>query len=255
LLGFVLAATLTTSLAFANAAGTKVDDHPQPLPATVVATGIPGAAAVMQVSTFQQGSPLRDNPMWIPFTAPGAVLHHDRVLVSSTSNYGAPLARTDQAPGSIISLDVSSGMVSVPASFATAGGQASALGSKVILYTANSPAFSNGINNPGAETASEVAASRPLGISFNSGHGRPWLANLPTESGGDGTITVLDADGRPLAGAPSPVAGGVFASTDANRTPGIGPGLTAGALATALITSRRMVPTARSSSRRWPTAA
>jgi hypothetical protein len=225
------AAIVLQTVAFAGAAPFQAET----LPARVVATGIPGAGAVMQVGTFQQGSPLRDNPTWVPFTAPGAVLHHDRVLVSSTSNFGAPLARADQNPGSILSLDVSAGPLEVPADFAAAGGQASALAGRIILFTANSPAFRNGINNSGAVTADEVAASLPLGISFNNGHGRPWLANAPSD-GGEGTITVLDADGRPLAGAPSSSAGGVFAGQRTNRSGDGGPGLTAGALATALIT-------------------
>jgi hypothetical protein len=204
--------------------------------AQVVATGIPGAGAIMQVGTFQQGGPFRDNPAFVPFTQPGAVLHHDRILVASSSNFGAPLARASEAPGSVLSLDLSNGPVAVPASFASGGGQATALGGAVILYVANSPAFVNGLNNPGAATAELPAASLPLGISFNNGFGRPWFANAPSGSEGDGTITVIDGNGRPLAGAPSPVAGGVFAGDLTNGSPATTHGLTAGALATALIT-------------------
>jgi hypothetical protein len=64
---------------------------PAPLPAEVVASGIPGAGAIMQVGTFQQGSPLRDNPTWIPYTAPGAVL--SATTRSSASIRPAPCSR------------------------------------------------------------------------------------------------------------------------------------------------------------------
>lgn len=210
--------------------------HPETIEAAVVATGIPGAGALMQVGTFQQGGPFSDNPAFVLFTQPGAVLHHDRILVASSSNFGAPLARPSEAPGSVLSLDLSGGAVAVPPSFASGGGQATALRGAVILYVANSPAFVNGLNNPGAATAELPAASLPLGISFNNGFGRPWFANAPSDSDGDGTITVIDGNGRPLAGAPSPVAGGVFAGNLTNGSAETTQGLTAGALATALIT-------------------
>ncbi|HWB04477.1 MAG TPA: di-heme oxidoredictase family protein [Verrucomicrobiales bacterium] len=210
--------------------------QPQVLQAQVVARGIPGAGAIMQVGTFQQGGPFRDNPAFIPFTQSGAVLHHDRILVASSSNFGAPLARPAEAPGSVLSLDISSGTLAVPPNFAAGGGQATALGGAVILYVANSPAFVNGLNNPQAATAALPSASLPLGISFNNGFGRPWFANAPAGSNGYGTITVIDGNGRPLAGAPSAVAGGVFADDLTNRSPASTHGLTSAALATALIT-------------------
>jgi len=59
---------------------------------------------------------------------------------------------------------------------------------------------------------------------------------VPAGSGGDGTITVIDPNGAPLRGAPSLVAGGVFAGTLTNRNLGSQHGLSAGALATALVT-------------------
>jgi hypothetical protein len=144
-------------------------------------------------------------------TQPGQVLDRTRLFVASTTNFGAPLARPTEAPGSILSLDVSSGVVAVPPAFAVGGGQASTLAGKVILYTAQSPAFLNGANNPAAVTNDRPADSLPLGISFNNGFGRPWFANAPTGSAGDGTITVIDPSGIPLKGAPFVTAGGVFA--------------------------------------------
>jgi hypothetical protein len=206
------------------------------LEAEVVASGIPGAGAVAQIGTFHKGGPFHDNPTFAAFTQAGQVLDRTRLFVASTSNFGAPLARPDEAPGSILSLDLSAGPVEVPAEFASAGGQATALDGRVVLYAAQSPAFLNGVNNPAAVTSDRPAVSLPLGISFNNGFGRPWFANAPEGSTGEGTITVIDPSGAPLAGAPSATAGGVFAGSLTNRIPDSTTGLLAGALATALIT-------------------
>ncbi len=176
---------------------------------------------------------------------PVRVLDRTRLFVASTSNFGAPLAIDGQPEGSILSIDVGGGRVDVGGGFAasatasqphpvTAGGAA-------FLYTAQSPAFINSVNlNTAAVTSGLPAVSLPLGISLNSGFGRPWFANVPLGSDGDGTITVIDPNGAPLKGAPSAVAGGVFAGTLTNQPhPGQTVpqhGLSAGALATALIT-------------------
>src|SRR5579885_1494447 len=218
-----------------DGAGKDDGQHVEPIAAETVARGLPGAGAILQVGTFQAGGPFHDNASFLTFTQTGAVLSHDRVLVASTSNFGAPLARPSDAPGSVVSLDISNGPVAVPAGFASGGGQATADGGACILYAANSPDFVNGLNNPNAATAQLPAASLPLGISFNNGFGRPWFANAPRGSDGDGTITVIDGNGRPLAGAPDPVAGGVFAGDETNRNSASTHGLTAGALATALL--------------------
>lgn len=207
-----------------------------PLPAQVVATGIPGAGAICQIGTFHLGGPFHDNPALSPATNPGQILDGRRLLVASTSNFGAPLARADQAPGSVLSIDLAEGPVAVPADFAAAGGQASAAGGHVRLYAANSPAFLNSVFNPTAATANEVAVSLPLGISLNNAFGRPWFANGPIGDGSFGTITVIDPGGQPFRGAPDPVAGGVFAGDVTNRGPASTHGLTAPALATALLT-------------------
>lgn len=204
--------------------------------ADVVATGIPGAGAITQIGTFLKGGPFVERPLFAAETQPGHVLYGERLFVASTSNFGAPLALA-QPEGSILSLAISSAPVSVPPGFASAGGQASAVGGTVILYTAQSPAFINSVNaNTGAVTASMPAVSLPLGISLNNGFGRPWFANAPNGSNGDGTITVDDPNGAPLRGAPSTVAGGVFAGNLTNRNAATRHGLTAGALATALVT-------------------
>ncbi len=210
--------------------------HFDSISAEVVATGLPGAGAIAQIGAFHRGSPIHDKPAFADFTQPGRVLDGKRLLVASTSNFGAPLARPSEAPGSIVSLDVSNGPVEVPPAFAAAGGQASALGGAVQVYTAQSPAFVNGVNNPGAVTSDLPAVSLPRSISLNNGHGRPWFANVPISSEGYGTITVLDPNGVPLAGAPDPLAGGVFAGDLTNRNAASTHGIVAGALGTAIIT-------------------
>src|SRR6185295_13477309 len=214
------------------------DDQPDAVVvhADIVAAGIPGAGAIAQVGTFHTGGPFHDNAAFAPFTQPGRVLDRPRLFVASTSNFGAPLARASEAPGSILSIDVGGGMVSVPPDFAAGGGQASADGGRVILYAAQSPAFLNGLNNPAAVTNDRPSVSLPLGISFNNGFGRPWFASAPSGSAGDGTISVTDPSGIPFAGAPDPVAGGVFSGTATNRGPTSTQGLTAAAVATALAT-------------------
>jgi hypothetical protein len=105
----------------------------------------------------------------------------------------------------------------------------------VQVYTAQSPAFLNSVTEPLAVTSDLPSASLPTGISLNNGNGRPWIANAPNGAGGNGTITVLDPQGFPLAGAPDPVAGGVFAGNETNRA-GATHGLTSAALGTAILT-------------------
>jgi hypothetical protein len=206
------------------------------LRATVVATGIPGAGAITPVGHFLPGSPIHDKPALAALAVPGMVLDPQRLLVASTSNFGAPLARPSDAPGTVLSIDVDHGMVTVPADFATAGGQAATSDGLVQVYAAQNAAFLNSVNNPAAVTAAQVSASLPLGISLNRGNGRPWVANAPTGATGEGTITVLDPNGLPLAGAPDPVAGGVFAGDETNRNAASTKGLDTGAIGTAIMT-------------------
>src|SRR5258706_3519973 len=199
------------------------DDSPLPLTAVVVATGIPGAGAIAQAGAFHEGRPFA--PGGALASASHPVLDRTRLLVASASNFGAPLARPTEAPGSILSLDVSHGAVNVPADFARpdlspptiATGQPYAAGGAVILYTAQSRAFLNGNNNAAAVTADRPSVSLPLGISLNNGFGRPGFANAPAGATGEGTISVVDPSGIPLAGAPDPVAGGGFRSFVTNR--------------------------------------
>jgi hypothetical protein len=199
----------------------------------IVATAIPAATGISAVGAFHPGGPIRDKPEFAAFTEPRRILDPTRILVTSSSNFGAPLAIPDQPAGSVLSLDVAGpDILSVPPDFARAGGQAAVLDGRVQLFTAQSPAFVNGLNNPEAVTASLPPVSQPLAISINNAFGRPWFANAPNGWRGVGTESIADPNGLPLAGAPSKQAGGVFAGDQTGRQPQI---LTPGALTSAAI--------------------
>src|SRR4029077_5046828 len=141
-----------------------------------------------------------------------------RILVASTSNFGEPLANTDQLSGSILSIDPRSlDTLIVPALFAESGGQASALGGLVQMYSAQNPAFLNSIHNPAAATSRFTGVSNPLGISINNAFGRLWPATAPSGLKGIGSSTIDDPTGEPLAGAPDPMIGGAYAGSLAPR--------------------------------------
>jgi hypothetical protein len=217
--------------------------------ARVIATNIPGASAISQVGTFLNNPvpPACAHPiptLFVPFIQPGAVLDPNRILVGSTSNFGAPLAVGVGAEGSFLSIDSSGARVlSVPPNFAKSGVQASTLGGAVQMFSANSPHWYNGINNPGASTASYTGVSNPLGLSNNNAFGRLWPANAPFGDAGVGSSTILDPTGLPLKGAPNPVIGGVYAGSLTNRNvvavpqqPQVIPGsLSTGAVGTAFL--------------------
>jgi hypothetical protein len=210
---------LLTSLNVAQAEdnGGK-DGNRAALRGRIVAVGIPGAGSISAVGTFLPGGPIHDKPALHAFTAPGQMLDPVRILVGSSSNFGAPLARTDQLPGSFLSIDpTGSATLVVPADFASAGGQASTLGGSVQVFTANNAAFLNGIANPNAVTANFTGASNPLGISMNWAFGRLWPVNAPNGLNGIGTSTILDPQGFGLAGAPNAKLGGVYADNLTNR--------------------------------------
>src|SRR5262249_31171849 len=118
---------------------------------------------------------------------------------------------------SFLSIDPSQSNLSVPPDFAVSGDQASALGGAVQMFSANSPNWRNGINNPGATTANYTGVSNPLGLSNNNAFGRLWPANAPFGDTGDGSSSILDPDGRPLKGAPNPKIGGVYVGGLTNR--------------------------------------
>jgi len=139
--------------------------------AEIVATGIPGAGAIAQVGTFHKGGPFVERPGLV--TAAHPVLDERRLLVASTSNFGAtptnPPAGSNAPDGSILSLDVSDlsgGPLVVPSGFAATGGQAHAFGNAVILYTAQSAPFLNSVKNGADATKTKdlTAVSLPLDI-------------------------------------------------------------------------------------------
>ena len=209
-----LAAPSRAKPAVANVRAPRLD-------ARILATGIPGAGALSPVGEFHPGGPIHDKRSFAATTRRGRVLDPTRLLVASTSNFGAPLARPDWAPGAILSLATDArAPLAVPANFAAGGGQSAALGGAAQLYTAQAPAFLNRVSDEDSPTAEMPAVSNPLGISVNNAFGRPWFANAPVPDGTKlGAETVLDPDGRPLADAPSDHAGGVFAGAHTNRAP------------------------------------
>ncbi len=205
--------------------------------ARIVAVGLPGAGAVAQIGVFHPGGPIHDKPEFAAYTAPGKVLDPNRVLVTSSSNFGATKARSGEPGGAALSIDAAGGSpIVIPADFAAGGDQTTAVDGKVQLFTVQSPAFINGVNAPKAVTARLPSVSDPLGISINNGFGRLWFSNAPAGSAGAGTESVLDPTGQPLAGAPSRLAGGVFAGDQTNRNPQfIRGGLRSGAIASVLL--------------------
>jgi len=208
-----LCATAPCNLAFAQSSSST----PPALTARVVAVGIPGVAAVSPVGKFHAGGPIRDKPEFAAFTQPGRILDPNRVLVTSASNFGAPLALTSAPEGSVLSIDPDGATLAVPATFAAAGDQAIALNGRVQLFTAQSPAFLNSVTSPGAASASQPSVANPLGISINNAFGRLWFPSAPQGAKGIGLESILDPGGMPLAGAPSKLVGGVFAGNMTNR--------------------------------------
>ena len=222
-LGLLAAGTFTKARAEDN----DRDDQAK-LRGRIVAVGIPGASTISAVGIFLPGSPINNKPALAAFTQPGRVLDPVRLLVGSTSNFGAPLARTDQLPGTVLSIDPTGGAtITVPADFAAAGGQASAVGGQVQVYTANNSAFLNSIKNPVAKTANITGTSNPLGLSINWAFGRLWPAGAPTGLEEPGVSSILDPQGWGLAGAPNPNFGGEYIDNLANRGTVSVPGVTA----------------------------
>lgn len=214
LAGAALVAGLLVSSTGAAAASAAT---PPPIQARIVATGIPGVGPLTQVGVFHPGGPIHDNAAMAALTAPNAVLDPERLLVGSTSNFGAPGSDASMRPGAVLSIDPRGSSVTVPGEFAATGGQATTADRRVQLYTAQTGAFTNGIYNPNAVTADLGAVSSPLAISLNNAFGRIWIANMPWGAEGPGTETIVDPDGRPLASAPDIVAGGVFTDARTNR--------------------------------------
>jgi hypothetical protein len=226
----------------------------QGIDARVVAVNIPGASAIAQIGTFLSAPPPPPpvvvqcaNPIPSKFPTyiqPGAVLDPNRILVGGRSNFGAPLAIGVGQEGSFLSIDPSGQvMLTVPGNFASSGDQASTLNGAVQMFSANSPRWLNGVNNPTAKTAQYTGVSNPLGLSNNNGFGRIWPANAPFGDTGIGSSSILDPTGLPLAGPPNGKIGGVYVGKLTDRDvvampaqPQVIPGaLNTGAVGTALL--------------------
>ncbi|MCV3205199.1 hypothetical protein OHD62_08490 [Mesorhizobium sp. YC-39] len=189
------------------------------LSARIVAVGLPDVAGVREVGRFHVGGPIPGNPEFLMATREGRELDPLRVLVAVGSNFGAPPGDPALEVGAILSIDprgaVPDSTIVVPEDLT--GNR----DSRVQLYTAQSEPFLNRHYNSGARTALFAAASGPRYISINNAFGRPWIANAPNGMDGEGSVSVVDPDGAPLANAPSREAGGVFFGrlTDRERTP------------------------------------
>ena len=190
----------------APAQDTNADAPPVPiaLVARVVASGLQGAHGLTQVGRFHAGGPFVANPEFLLSTQPGHLLDPERLLVTTEAHGGA-----------VLSIDPTAQEVQVPVDVSTLQRRA---GQPLQLYSIDTPAFANAVHNAGALTATEPAVASPRYLSINNAFGRPWIANAPRGLQGDGTITVTDPDGAPLANAPSDVAGGVFAGDRTHRT-------------------------------------
>jgi hypothetical protein len=184
------------------------------LEARIVARTIPGASALAEVGPFLNDPKACANPIPSKFPSyvlPGAILDPARILVGGRSNYGAPLAAGVGRGGSVLSIDATgAGVLEIPPNFARGDGQASTLSGRVQMFSANSPKFLNGLNNPGALTNNYAGVSNPLGLSNNNAFGRIWPANAPFGSPGIGSSSILDPTGLPLKGPPNALIGGVY---------------------------------------------
>lgn len=206
------------------------------IPSRIVALNLPKAYGVRQVGRFHSGGPFTTNPEFLMQTQAGRVLDPERVLVAVASNLGARPANPKEAAGAVLSIDTKVSAdgrpLSVPADFAVQPGQGRKKAAPVQIYTLQSEQYLNRRNNPQARTAHSTAVSGPRYLSINNAFGRPWIANAPFGLHGDGSESVVDPDGTPLANAPSDSAGGVFAGTATAResmTKGVRSGLWAAA--------------------------
>jgi len=85
------------------------------------------------------------------------------------------------------------------------------------MFSANSPNWLNGVNNPNANTATYAGVSNPLGLSNNNAFGRLWPANAPFGDTGVGSSSILDPTGLPLFKPPNNSIGGVYVGGQTNR--------------------------------------
>jgi hypothetical protein len=166
-----------------------------------------------------------------------AVLDPARLLVGSRSDFGAPLASGVGQEGSFLSIDPNApDILTVPSRFASSSDQASALGGRVQMFSANSPHWLNSVNNMTAFTAQYTGVSNPLGFSNNNAFGRVWPANAPLGDNAMGSSSILDPTGLPLKGPPNAKIGGVYVGSLTNRNVVFGsPQIIIGALNTGAV--------------------
>ena len=249
----VLAAGIAVAASLAAPRAATAQGIPK-IDANVVAVNIPGASALAQIGTFLNstqgacgGSPIATTS-FSAYTKTGAVLDPNRIMVGSTSNFGAPLPASRGKTGAFLSIDPSgASTLAIPPNFASGGSQTSTLGGSVQMFSANSPHWLNSVNNPNAFTAKYTGVSNPLGLSNNNAFGRIWPANSPFGLGKSGSSSILDPTGLPLAtpprSAPNPRIGGVYfgdltdrdAVTSPPQSQIIPGGLDKGAVGTALL--------------------
>jgi len=207
----------------------------------VVAVGIKGISSIRQIGPFLDSghdSPFALNPLFISYKADKEVLGKNRLLVASSSNFGAPLSANGHLPGSILSIstDVNYTIV-VSSTFSKSINnkniQPSEQNGLVRMYSCNNDIYANFQNRPEAGTLEYTSVSYPTGISINNAFGRPWISNAPEGIHGGGSSTVVDPDGKPLEALLSAQSGGVFVGGLSERTPQVIKGsLTQGSVGT-----------------------
>jgi hypothetical protein len=100
----VLIAAVIGLTAFGSLDIVRAEGKEQPLRGRIIAVGIPGASAISAVGTFLAGGPIHDDPAFAAYAQPGRILDPVRSLVGSRSNFGAPVANSDQYEGAFLSI-------------------------------------------------------------------------------------------------------------------------------------------------------
>ncbi|MBI2627300.1 MAG: hypothetical protein HYW77_03635 [Parcubacteria group bacterium] len=226
LLGFLLLISFFCFIKPVNSQDTHDILH-----ARIIAVGIPGAGAVARVGNFISGQFTNSG-----YTKPGRILDPNRVLVASTSNFGASVWILD--PATILSIDpnASEKPLVISPKFAIGGGQVSILDGAVVVLTSNNTAFINSILNPTSITQILSSVSVATGISVDNAYGQIAISSSTGARDGEGWESLVDVQGRPIKGF-AVFAGGVFAGRRTNRDPVpiFQGGLTGGSMGTAFL--------------------
>ncbi len=209
--------SIIVTLAMSIAAGGRAAEPVADVAARLVAVGIPGIGAVSAGrARFHPGGPDPGQAgVPRPTRSRAACSIPSGSSSPSSSNFGAPLGHgraADRRRSSRIDPRAAPCSRCRPTSPPPAARPSARMG-RVLLFTANSPAFVNRVYNPGAVDRRPTDRSRsPTAISHQQ-RLRPALVRQRAvrRRRAPASETVIDPDGRPLAGAPSKVAGGVFA--------------------------------------------